>query len=42
MRGVNLCRELSATFGLHVFSDPADSRFGRIAQPTEASAPTEG
>jgi glutaminase len=34
VRGVSLCRELSATFGLHVFADPADSRFGRVAQPT--------
>lgn len=33
VRGVRLCRELSATFGLHVFADPADSRFGRVAQP---------
>jgi glutaminase len=42
VRGVNLCRELSATFGLHVFADPADSRFGRVAQPTEAGAPAGG
>ncbi|GAA4907678.1 glutaminase A [Actinomycetospora succinea] len=34
VRGVALCRELSETFGLHVFADPADSRFGRVAQPT--------
>jgi glutaminase len=34
VRGVDLCRELSATFGLHVFADPEDSRFGRAAQPT--------
>ncbi|MEJ2863164.1 glutaminase A [Actinomycetospora flava] len=34
VRGVGLCRELSETFGLHVFADPADSRFGRVAQPT--------
>jgi glutaminase len=33
VRGVGLCRELSDTFGLHVFADPADSRFGRVAQP---------
>ena len=36
VRGVALCRELSETFGLHVFADPADSRFGRVAQPTDA------
>ena len=36
VRGVNLCRDLSAAFGLHVFADPADSRFGRIAQPDRA------
>ena len=34
VRGVALCRELSETFGLHVFADPADSAFGRVAQPT--------
>lgn len=33
VRGVGLCRELSETFGLHVFADPADSPFGRVAQP---------
>jgi glutaminase len=33
VRGVALCRELSETFGLHVFADPAESVFGRVAQP---------
>lgn len=45
VRGVNLCRELSEQFGLHVFADPADSRFGRVAQPTPAApdpTPIEG
>jgi glutaminase len=33
VRGVAVCRELSRRFGLHVFADPAESRFGRVAQP---------
>jgi len=33
VRGVNLCRELSERFGLHLFADPSQSRFGRIAAP---------
>ena len=33
VRGVALCRDLSETFGLHLFADPAESVFGRIAQP---------
>ncbi|MEQ3549167.1 glutaminase A [Pseudonocardia nematodicida] len=33
VRGIAVCRELSARFGLHVFADPNDSRFGRVAQP---------
>lgn len=33
VRGVSVCRELSQRFGLHVFADPAESRFGRVAQP---------
>ena len=33
VRGVNLCRELSERFGLHVYADPRKSRFGRIATP---------
>ena len=33
VRGVAVCRELSSRFGLHVFADPEESRFGRIAQP---------
>ncbi|OZM76060.1 glutaminase A [Pseudonocardia sp. MH-G8] len=33
VRGINLCRELSEQFGLHVYADPAESRFGRIATP---------
>jgi glutaminase len=33
VRGVALCRELSDAFGLHVFADPADARFGRPAVP---------
>ena len=33
VRGINLCRELSERFGLHLFTDPSQSRFGRIAAP---------
>jgi glutaminase len=33
VRGVALCRELSNAFGLHVFADPADARFGRPSVP---------
>ncbi|WP_226362472.1 glutaminase A [Pseudonocardia sp. ICBG1142] len=33
VRGVAVYRELSSRFGLHVFADPQESRFGRIAQP---------
>ena len=29
VRGVNLCRDLSTLFGLHVFADTADTMFGR-------------
>lgn len=36
VRGVAVCRELSARFGLHVFADPSESRFGRVAQPRVA------
>ncbi|MEJ2869902.1 glutaminase A [Actinomycetospora sp. OC33-EN08] len=35
VRGVALCRELSETFGLHVFADPGESTFGRVAQPDQ-------
>lgn len=37
VRGVNMCRELSEQFGLHVFADPAESMFGRVAQPDRGS-----
>ncbi len=33
VRGVNLCRDLSARFGLHVFADPAEFRLGRSSIP---------
>ena len=33
VRGVAVCRELSARFGLHMFADPSESLFGRVAQP---------
>lgn len=33
VRGVNLCRDLSARFGLHVFADPAEFRLGRSSTP---------
>lgn len=36
VRGVDVCRDLSERFGLHVFADPAESVFGRIAQPDSA------
>ena len=31
VRGVNVCRELSDRFGLHVFADPAESRLGNLS-----------
>lgn len=33
VRGVNLCRDLSERFGLHVFADPAEFRIGRAFKP---------
>ncbi len=33
VRGVAVCRELSARFGLHVFADPSEAKFGRITRP---------
>ncbi len=33
VRGVNLCRDLSERFGLHVFADPAEFRLGRSFTP---------
>lgn len=33
VRGVNLCRDLSERFGLHVFADPAEFRLGRSSTP---------
>jgi glutaminase len=38
VRGVGLCRELSDAFGLHVFADPADARFGRPTVPLAPEA----
>ncbi|BBG02164.1 MULTISPECIES: glutaminase A [Pseudonocardia] len=38
VRGVAVCRELSRRFGLHVFADPSESRFGRVAQPDTLQA----
>jgi glutaminase len=38
VRGVNLCRELSERFGLHVYADPAESQFGRIAAPDQPAS----
>jgi glutaminase len=38
VRGVNVCRELSARFGLHVFADPGESRLGRDARPDAGPA----
>jgi glutaminase len=34
VRGIAVCRELSETFGLHVFADPAEDRLGRWSRPT--------
>ncbi|GLZ44919.1 glutaminase [Actinomycetospora sp. NBRC 106375] len=42
VRGVALCRELSATFGLHVFADPEDARFGRPSVPLSPRDATTG
>ncbi|WP_116708502.1 glutaminase A [Actinomycetospora cinnamomea] len=41
VRGVALCREMSAVFGLHVFADPQDAILGRLAQPTPAGDAAE-
>jgi glutaminase len=30
VRGVNVCRELSDRFGLHVFADPGETQLGRL------------
>ena len=40
VRGVNVCRDLSARFGLHVFNDSEEIRFG-VAPPGSGAA-TEG
>lgn len=40
VRGINLCRELSERFGLHLFADPSQSQFGRIAGPDLPTATT--
>ena len=32
VRAIAVCRELSDTFGLHVFADPDEDRFGRIGR----------
>jgi glutaminase len=48
VRGVNVCRELSARFGLHIFADPAEERLGLTvadwiaAGRGERPAPKEG
>ena len=30
VRGVNVCRELSDRFGLHIFADPGETQLGRL------------
>lgn len=33
VRGINLCRDLSTRFGLHVYADPEEAMFGRVDPP---------
>ncbi|MGB3634431.1 MAG: glutaminase A [Rubrobacteraceae bacterium] len=43
VRGVNICRELSSRFGLHVYADPSEAMFGRIRaddSPSGLSVPS--
>jgi glutaminase len=35
IRGVNLCRELSEHFGLHIFADPEEAILGRLRPAPE-------
>lgn len=30
VRGINICRDLSSRFGLHVYADPSEAMFGRM------------
>lgn len=39
VRGVNVCRDLSARFGLHTYADPDESRFGRVERPNNRAWP---
>jgi glutaminase len=38
VRGVNVCRELSERFGLHIFADPGESSLGRAAATADTPA----
>lgn len=38
VRGVNICRDLSSRFGLHVYANPEEAMFGRM----EAAVPPPG
>jgi glutaminase len=40
VRGVNVCRELSERFGLHIFADPGESSLGRAAATADTPAAT--
>ena len=37
VRGINICRDLSRRFGLHVYADPSEAMFGRM-EPAELPA----
>lgn len=42
VRGVNMCRDLSTRFGLHIYADPREARFGRmkpVSTPTDIATP---
>jgi glutaminase len=30
VRGINMCRDLSTRFGLHIYADPDEAMFGRM------------
>ena len=38
VRGVNVCRDLSARFGLHMFNDPEEIHFGAAPDRPDTSS----
>jgi glutaminase len=42
IRSVNLCRDLSEQFGLHVFADPEEAYLGRRREPPRVAEPVSG